>query len=84
MKVAVYDTHVTKKNGGIMHFDIVVPEEMPREQVLEFGKQYLQTVGQEGQPLSAKECEFCHREQARPTVEQSIRERGFHIVELEG
>ena len=84
MKVAVYDTHVTKKNGGIMHFDIVVPEEMPPEQVLEFGKQYLQTVGQAGQPLSAKECEFCHREQARPVVEQSIRERGFHIVELEG
>ena len=84
MKVAVYDTHVTKKNGGIMHFDIVVPEEMPPEQVLEFGKQYLQTVGQAGQPLSAKECEFCHREQARPAVEQSIRERGFHIVEMEG
>jgi len=26
MKVAVYDTYVPKKSGGIMHFDIIVPE----------------------------------------------------------
>ena len=84
MKVAVYDTYVTKKNGGTMHFDILVSEEMSSEQALQFGKEYLQKVGQEGQPLSAKECEFCHIEQAKPAVEQSIRERGFHIVEMEG
>ncbi len=84
MKVAVYDTHVTKKNGETMHFDILVSEEMPREKVLEFGKAYLQRVGQEGQSLGARECEFCHIEQARPPVEQSIRDHGFHIVEMEG
>lgn len=84
MKVAVYDTHVTKKSGGSMHFDIIVPEEMPREKVLEFGKDYLQRVGQQGQSLGAKECEFCHIEQARPAVEQSIRDHGFHIIEMEG
>jgi uncharacterized protein DUF2024 len=82
MKVAVYDTHVTKKNGGTMHFDIIVSEEIPWEEVLAFGKDYLQRVGQEGQPLSARECEFCHIEQARPNVEQFIRDQGFHIVEI--
>lgn len=84
MKVAVYDTHVTKKSGGSMHFDIIVPEEIPQEKVLEFGKDYLQRVGQQGQSLGVKECEFCHIEQARPAVEQSIRDHGFHIIEMEG
>jgi len=84
MKVAVYDTHVAKNNGGTMHFDIIVSEEMPPETVLALGKDYLQRVGQGDQSLSAKECEFCHIEQATPTVEQSIRDQGFHIVEMEG
>ena len=84
MKVAVYDTYVTKKNGETMHFDIVVPEDMARVRVLEFGKEYLQKVGQEGQQLSASECAFCHMEQAGPAVEQSIHNQGFHIVEMEG
>lgn len=26
MKVAVWDTYVTKKDGTIIHFDIIVPE----------------------------------------------------------
>lgn len=84
MKVAVYDTYVMEKEGGTMHFDIVVSQEVPHEKVLEFGKEYLKTVGQEGQPLSAKECEFCHIEQASPEVEKSIITQGFHIIEMEG
>ena len=84
MKVAVYDTHVTKKCGGIMHFDVVVPEGLPYEKVLEFGKAYLKGVDQEGQPLSAKDCEFCHTEQASSTVTKFVRAQGFHIVEMDG
>ena len=84
MKVAVYDTYVPQKSGGIMHFDVVVPEGLPYEKVLEFGKAYLKGVGQEEQPLSAKECEFCHTEQASPAVDESIRAQGFHIIEIEG
>ena len=84
MKVAVYDTHVTKNDGGIMHFDIVVPDGSSYEKVIEFGKAYLKGAGQEGQPLSAKECEFCHTEPASPTVNESIHTQGFHIVEMDG
>jgi len=84
MKVAVYDTYVPKNNGGIMHFDIIVADGLPYEKVLEFGKAYLKGVGQEEQPLSAKECEFCHTEQASPAVDESIRAQGFHIIEIEG
>ena len=77
-------TYVTKKNGGTMHFDIVVPEDMARERVLECGQEYLEKVGQEGQHLSASECAFCHMEQAKPATEEAIRNQGFHIVEMEG
>ena len=38
MKVAVYDTYVPRKSGGIMHFDVLVPEGLPYEKVLEFEK----------------------------------------------
>lgn len=71
MKVAVYDTLMTKKNGGTMHFDIIVSEEIPWEKVLAFGKDYLQRAGQAGQPLSARECEFCHIRQGRPSSSPS-------------
>ena len=84
MKVAVYDTHVLKNDGGTMHFDIVVPDGSSYEKVIEFGKAYLKGAGQEGQQLSAKECEFCHTEQASSAVNESIRTQGFHIVEMDG
>jgi len=84
MKVAVYDTYVPKHNGGIMHFDIIVADGLPYEKVLGFGKAYLKGVGQEGQPLSENECEFCHIEQANSAVNESIRAQGFHIVEMDG
>ena len=84
MKVAVYDTYVPKKSGGIMHFDIIVPEGLAYEKVLEFGKAYLKGADQDGQPLGAKECKFCHTEQASSAVTESVRAQGFHIVEMDG
>ena len=84
MKVAVYDSYVTRRDGKVMHFDIVVPETVPHHKALEFGKEYLKRAGQEGQPLTATESQFCHVEEAGPDIEQSIRVQGFHIHEMEG
>ncbi len=84
MKAAVYDTYVPRKDGGTMHFDIVVPESVPFEKVLEFGKQYLAAKGQAGQPLSTKECRFCHVEEASPAMLQAFEKQGYFIVEMEG
>lgn len=72
MKVAVYDTHVVKKNGKPMHFDIIVPEGESHDRVLEFGHEYLKRVGQEGQTLTTRECEFCHVESASAEIERAI------------
>ena len=67
-----------------MHFDIIVPEGLAYEKVLEFGKAYLKGADQDGQPLGAKECKFCHTEQASSAVTESVRAQGFHIVEMDG
>lgn len=85
MKVAIWDTYVTKKNGNVMHFDIVVPETIQDSiKVIEFGKAYLQKKGQSGQPLTTNECRFCHVETLKPEWEETIREQGYHIYEMEG
>ncbi len=84
MKVAVFDTYVVKKNGMKMHFDIVVPKDVVHEKVLQFGLEYLRSVGQEGQPLTTKECRFCHTEEASDEVEGIIKNNGYYIYEMEG
>lgn len=82
MKVAVYDTHVMKKDGGTIHFDVIVPQGESHDRVLDFGREHLKTVGQEGQNLTAKECEFCHVEPASEEIEQAINQRGYYVKEL--
>lgn len=84
MKVAVWDTYVTKRNGKIMHFDIIVPEDIKDENTIYgYGKSYLKTKNQEGRPLSSAECRFCHIEALQPDWESEIREKGYFILEME-
>ncbi len=84
MKVAVWDTYVTKTDGTIMHFDIIVPEEVKDEEVIyKYGKIYLEPKGQQGQVLTAKECRFCHIETVKPQWEGVIKKQGFFIYEME-
>ena len=84
MKVSVYDTYVVKKNEMKMHFDIMVPEDQSHEKVIQYGHEYLKRVGQEGQPLTTKECRFCHMEKASEDAEKAIKEDGYYIYEMEG
>ena len=84
MKIAVWDTYVTKKNGAIMHFDILAPVEIKDTAIIyNFGKNYLKTKGQEGQSLSSKECRYCHVESLRPQWEADIKKQGYFIIEME-
>ncbi len=85
MKVAVWDTYVTKKDDSVMHFDIIAPEEVKDTTVIYgYGREYLRTMGQEGQPLTSEECRFCHIETVRPQWEAEIRQKGYVIFEMEG
>lgn len=84
MKVAVWDTYVTKKDGAIMHFDILAPESIKDTTIIyNYGKEYLKSKGQEGQPLTSKECRFCHVETVRPNWEEAINKQGYFIIEME-
>lgn len=85
MKVAVWDTHVTKSNGTIMHFDIIAPLEIKDETIIHrYGKEYLKTKGQSEQTLSAKECNFCHIEAASAEMVSAIEQKGYYIIEMQG
>lgn len=84
MQVAVWDTYVTKKDKTIMHFDIIVPSEIKDSTVIyDYGKEYLKAKGQEGQPLTSKECRFCHIETVKPQWEIEIKKKGYFIYEME-
>ncbi len=84
MKVAVWDTYVTKKDGKVMHFDIIVPETLKDTTVIyTYGKEYLKSKGQEGQMLSAKQCRFCHVRTVYPEWQADITQKGYYILEME-
>ena len=83
--VSIWDTYVTKKDGKLMHFDIVAPVEMQdTDQIYTYGKEYLKSKGQEGQPLASEQCRFCHIESLRPSWAQDIAQKGYFIIEMEG
>jgi len=84
MQVAVWDTYVTKKDGSIMHFDIIAPEDIKDPEIIySYGGNYLKTKGQFGQHLTSKECRYCHIETVRPQWEEAIKQKGYFIIEME-
>lgn len=85
LKVNVWDTYVTKKDGKIMHFDIIAPAQVLDTAVIyNYGKEYLKLKGQEGQPLTSKQCRLCHMRNLIPAWEDEIKEKGYFILEMEG
>ena len=84
MQCEVYNTYVTKQDGAIMHFDVIVPVNSTYSQVIAFGQSYPARVGQAGRPLTARECKFCHIEAASPQVEATIQRQGYYILPIEG
>jgi hypothetical protein len=84
MRVAVWDTYVTRKDGKVMHFDIILPEEKSNEAtVYRYGLEYLIARGQAGQELGSNECKLCHFERLKPHQEESILQKGYYIYEME-
>jgi len=84
MKVAIWDTYVVKTDGNKMHFDIVVPEkEKNAIQIYQFGQEYLKGKNVQSETLRAKECTFCHIENASQIIINAIQSKGYHIIEME-
>jgi hypothetical protein len=84
MKVSVWDTYVQRKDGKIMHFDILVPNHVTDEEVIfNYGRIYLKSKTFETGKLTSSECQFCHIEQATEAIINNIEKEGFHIIEME-
>ena len=84
MECAVYDTYITKKDGRIMHFDVIVEANTSHEKAINYGKEFLEQVGQGGQTMTQEECQFCHIQEAPPVVANEIENRGYFIQKMEG
>lgn len=83
MAVAVWDTYVKKKDGSVIHFDILVPDTLKNEeQIFEYGREYLNSLQLEDAILNSSKCQFCHIEEAQEDVHQSIISKGYHIIPL--
>lgn len=83
MKIAVYDTYVSRPDGRVMHFDILVPDaDKDIARVLQHGRRYLAAKGMPADTLSAQECRFCHMESATEAVQAAVDDDGFAIIEL--
>ena len=84
MEALVFDTYVKNKEGNLMHFDIVVPKNTKEEDVLSFGKEWLQNRGEEVKQFTTSECRFCHVERATEEMVLNFNSHGYYIIEMEG
>lgn len=84
MKVSVWDTYVKRDDGSVMHFDILVPEEVVDEKVIYgYGSMHLQSRNISNFTLDSEECQKCHIEAASEQVVDSISQKGYFIIEMD-
>ena len=84
MKVSVWDTYVKRDGDKIMHFDILVPRNLKKEEnIFQFGATYLKSKPFKTGTLTSNECKFCHIEQASNTIIEAIKTNGFYIIEMQ-
>jgi hypothetical protein len=84
MKISVWDTFVTKDDGSIMHFDILVPAKVTASHIIQqYCHSYLKDKIKNPQKTEVIKCNFCHIEKASAPVLDHILEKGFAIIEIE-
>ena len=84
MKVAVFDTYVKRSNGDLAHFDIIVPKgQYKHEEILDFGRQYLESINEKESQLTSEECQFCHIETPTQEIVDDILQKGYYILVME-
>ena len=83
MEIHVYDTYVKAKDGHTMHFDVIT-DVKDHDKAIEYGKQWLASIGESDATMTQNECQFCHSQGANELVEKDINEKGYHIQKMEG
>ncbi|MBL7828854.1 MAG: DUF2024 family protein [Saprospiraceae bacterium] len=83
-EVAVWDTYVKKKDGSVLHFDIIVPvDQQDTAKICHFGKEYLMSKNEPEGIIEAEACQFCHIESPGEDILSDIERQGFNILEME-
>ncbi len=84
MSVAVWDTYVKKRDGSVMHFDIIVPSTLKDAATIHrYGGEYLASAGEAGAKISTEECQFCHIENPSEDMQAAIDDKGYYILEMD-
>lgn len=84
MKIDVYDTYATAKNGKTIHFDVLLPNGDGKEKAVKFAKEFMEKIGESADSLKQEKCNFCHSESANDEVKKSVAESGHFILQMEG
>lgn len=83
MEIHVYDTYVKAKDGHTMHFDVIT-DEKNHEKAIQYGKQWLESIGEGNSTMTQNECQFCHSQNAPEPVAEQIEKQGYFIQKMEG
>lgn len=83
MEIYVYDTYVEAADGHTMHFDVIT-DVRDHGKAIEYGKEWLNSIGEGNAVMTAKECQFCHSQGAPEPVANAIRENGYFIQKMQG
>lgn len=83
MEIHVYDTYVKASDGRTMHFDVIT-DVKDHQKAIEYGKEWLASIGEGDAVMTTNECQFCHSQGAPKPVEQAILENGYFIQKMQG
>ena len=84
MDCAVYDTYVEKKDGKVMHFDVIVEKSTPHDRAIEYGKSYLEKCRPRRPKHDPGRMPILSYSKAPDAVEKEISSNGFYIQKMEG
>ncbi|MGI0134693.1 MAG: DUF2024 family protein [Candidatus Micrarchaeaceae archaeon] len=77
----VFDTWVDGKNGEAIHFDVCTAVKNGKK-AIEFAKEYLKSIGQEGAKVTSEECGFCHSDEPDKAQAKKLNEKGYFIIRM--
>ena len=84
MKIDVFDTYASSREGKTIHFDVFLPQGKSAETALGYARQFLESIGEPPESAQSHLCRYCHSEIANPLVEAEIEKSGHFILQMEG
>jgi hypothetical protein len=83
MKVAIWDTYVKLPDSSVIHFDIIVPDEIKEHTIIfSYGEIYLNSITKTGE-IDADHCQYCHIEEPTEQMLNDINGHGYSILRME-